>query len=401
VHRNADFSPAGLQTNLGYTFKQGVGSLSGYVNHKLSARHTLNAGFFADRYQFNFVDSVLNENTNQFENRFDYRGSSYLIQPYVQSKYRITENLVVNSGLHSQWFMLNNSLSLEPRLGMKWKFAPRQAFSAGYGLHSQMQPTYIYFYHIPGTHSQALHNKDLGFTRSHHFVLSYDHSLSRQVRIKAETYYQSLFKVPVTVRPSSFSLLNQGSTFERFFPDTLANIGTGENYGIELTLEKFFNNHYFFMLTGSLFESTYKGSDGIRRDTDFNGNFALNLLGGTEYTKKNKTFTLGGKLTWAGGRRYSPVDAAATQLANDVVIIDNLRNTLQFRNYFRADARLGFKLNSKRLTHEIALDLVNVFNIKNMLSINYVANRLNPELGYLRQEYQLGFLPLFYYKVDF
>jgi hypothetical protein len=347
------------------------------------------------------VDSVLNENTSVFENRFDYRGNSYLLQPYVQSKYRVTEDLTVNYGLHSQWLLLNNSFSLEPRLGMKWKFSPKQAFSAGYGLHSQMQPTYIYFYHIPGTNPNALHNKDLGFTRSHHFVLSYDHSLSRQLRVKAETYYQSLFNVPVAIVPSSFSLLNQGSTFERFFPDTLANKGTGENYGIELTLEKFFNNHYFFMLTGSLFESTYKGSDGVKRDTDFNGNFALNLLGGTEYSVKNKTFTLGGKLTWAGGRRYSPVDIDATQKANDVVVIDNLRNTLQFRNYFRADAKLGFKLNSKKLTHEIALDLVNVFNIKNMLSITYVANRDTPELGYLRQEYQLGFLPLFYYKVDF
>ncbi|MDO1448533.1 TonB-dependent receptor [Rhodocytophaga aerolata] len=393
---NTDLVPC-----LGYTFTQGITSLAGYVTHKLSARHTLNAGLFADRYQFNFIDSVLNENTNAFENRFDYRGNSYLLQPYVQSKYRITENLTLNSGLHSQWFLLNNSFSLEPRLGMKWKFSPRKAFSAGYGLHSQMQPTYIYFYHIPGTNANALHNKNLGFTRSHHFVLSYDHSLSRQVRVKAEAYYQSLFKVPVSIVPSSFSLLNQGSTFERFFPDTLTNAGTGENYGIELTLEKFFNNHYFFMLTGSLFESTYKGSDGVKRNTDFNGNFALNLLGGTEYTVKNKTFTLGGKLTWAGGRRHSPVDEIATQKANDVVIIDELRNTLQFPNYFRADIRLGFKLNSKRLTHEIALDLVNLFNIKNMLSVTYVPDRLNPEAGYLRQEYQLGFLPLFYYKIDF
>ena len=86
-------------------------------------------------------------------------------------------------------------------------------------------------------------------------MLSYDHSFSQQLRVKAETYYQSLFDVPVTITPSSFSLLNQGSTFERFFPDTLVNKGTGENYGIELTLEKFFNNHYFFMLTGSLFDS--------------------------------------------------------------------------------------------------------------------------------------------------
>jgi hypothetical protein len=128
-----------------------------------------------------------------------------------------------------------------------------------------------------------------------------------------------------------------------FFPDTLTNAGTGENYGIELTLEKFFSNHYFFMVTGSLFDSKYTGSDHVKRDTDFNGNFALNLLAGTEYIVKNKTFTFGGKITWAGGRRYSPVDIDSTQKATDIVYVDSQRNSLQFKDYFRADLKLGFQ----------------------------------------------------------
>jgi hypothetical protein len=127
----------------------------------------------------------------------------------------------------------------------------------------------------------------------------------------------------------------------------------------------------------------------------------MNLLGGTEYTIKNKTFTVGGKVTWAGGRRYSPVDIQATQQANDVVYVDALRNTLQFKDYFRADIKLGFKLNSRKLTHEIAVDLVNVFNIKNVLSLIYTPDRQNPSQSKLTEQYQLGFLPLFYYKVDF
>lgn len=402
VHRNASYEVDSLQPNLGYTFLQAKTTLAWYINHKFSARNTVKAGFFADRYSFDFVDSVLtNEQQNTFTNRFDYKGNTFLLQPYVQTRHRLTEDLTLNAGLHSQWLLLNNSFSLEPRLGMKWKFTPVQSLSVGYGMHSQMQPTYIYFYHLPVAGGYVMHNKDLDFTRSHQFVLSYDHSFSPQIRVKAETYYQSLWDVPVTTEPSSFSLLNQGSTFERFFPDTLVNAGTGENYGIELTLEKFFSNHYFFMLTGSLFESKYTGKDNIERDTDFNGNFALNLLAGTEYAIKNKTFTFGGKITWAGGRRYSPVDVEATQKAADIVYVDGLRNSLQFKDYFRADLKLGFKLNSRKLTHEIAVDLVNVLNVKNVLSLTYTYNRYNPSLSRLREEYQLGFLPLFYYKVDF
>jgi hypothetical protein len=402
VYRGIDYAVTGLQANLGYTFLQGKSTLAWYINHKFSVRNTVKAGFFIDRYKFNFIDSVLtNEQEKKFTNRFDYRGSTLLLQPYLQTRHRLTENLTINAGLHSQFITLNNSFSLEPRVGLKWKFATAQSLSIGYGIHSQMQPTYIYFYHLPLANGYVQHNKDLGFTRSHHLVLSYDHTFSPQVRLKAETYYQSLWNVPVSIKPSSFSLLNQGSTFERFFPDTLTNGGNGENYGIELTLEKFFSNHYFFMVTGSLFDSKYTGSDHVKRDTDFNGNFALNLLAGTEYAVKNKTFTFGGKITWAGGRRYSPVDVDSTVKATDIVYVESQRNSLQFKNYFRADLKLGFKLNSRKLTHEIAVDLVNVLNVKNILSLTYTYNRYDPSQSRLKEEYQLGFLPLFYYKVDF
>jgi hypothetical protein len=83
------------------------------------------------------------------------------------------------------------------------------------------------------------------------------------------------------------------------------------------------------------------------------------------------------------------------------VYVDSQRNSLQFKDYFRADLKLGFKLNSRKLTHEIAVDLVNVLNVKNVLSLTYTYNRYDPSLSRLREEYQLGFLPLFYYKVDF
>ena len=140
------------------------------------------------------------------------------------------------------------------------------------------------------------------------------------------------------------------------------------------------------------------------RNTDFNGNFAANALMGKEFAfgkNKNKIFITGAKATWAGGKYYTPADTAASNLSSELVEIDSLRNSLQFQNYFRLDVKIGFKLNTKKLTHEFALDLVNILNTQNVLGLTYAPDPKNPAGSPLREEYQLGFLPLFYYKIDF
>ena len=81
----------------------------------------------------------------------------------------------------------------------------------------------------------------------------------------------------------------------------------------------------------------------------------------------------------------------------DYIEQDSLKNTLKFgSNYVRLDLRLSYKINAKHVTHEFALDFVNVTNRKNILKYSYTS-----ESPYYKQEYQLGFLPLFYYKLDF
>jgi hypothetical protein len=274
----------------------------------------------------------------------------------------------------------------------------------GAGMHSQIQPAYLYFY---GQSNDAKgnpvpHNKKMDFTRSLHFVAGYERFPFTDFRVKGEVYYQYLYRVPVEQKTSSFSLLNTGASFSRFFPDTLVNRGTGTNYGIELTAEKFFSRGYLFLITGSLFNSRYQGSDGIRRDTDFNGNYVFNVLFTKEWPLKNRnTLAVGGKITTAGGRRYGPVDIPASERDKEVVWVDATRNSLQFRPYFRTDVRINYTINRPNTTHEIALDLVNVFGIKNILKLTYAPNDVDLSASPVREEYQLGFLPLFYYRISF
>src|SRR5690606_23552799 len=142
--------------------------------------------------------------------------------------------------------------------------------------------------------------------------------------------------------------------------------------------------------------------DGVYRSTDYNGRFAMNLLGG--YEKKlgqNSTLITGGKITYAGGRRYSPPDVAASYAYGDYVPLDSQRNIHQFPHYFRADLKLGVRINSQRLTHEIAVDLVNVLGTKNILSFTYSPDLADQGKDPFYRTNQLGFLPLFYYRIDF
>ena len=399
-------------------------TLAFYVNTKLNARNSYKAGFYVSNLYNNFYDKVkivgVQDTTptmiqnSLYKVRINEVSSYQLIQPYAQWRFKMRENLVLSTGIFSQFLSLNNAFVVEPRAGVRWEIKPRHTLSFGYGLHSQMQSTYIYFARpdtlvengvkTPNVNREEA-NKNLGFSRNQHFVLGYDLNVNKEFRIKIETYYQNLWNIPVYAVSSGISLVNQGATFTRFFPlYSMENKGTGQNYGIELTVEKFFSKHYFFLWSTSLFDSKYTGSNGKTYDTDFNGNYVTNLLAGLEYgmgkSKKN-TLSFGSKLTYAGGRRYSPADVAASSKIYDIVPQEDKINSLQFPNYFRFDLRVAYKVNNKKVTHEIALDLVNVLNTKNVLALSFSPDPKNPTADPLRKNYQLGRLPLFYYKIDF
>jgi ribonucleotide reductase alpha subunit len=139
-------------------------------------------------------------------------------------------------------------------------------------------------------------------------------------------------------------------------------------------------------------------------DTDFNGQYMMNLLAGLEYeigkSKKN-SINVSSKFTYGGGKRYSPVDIAASNAVMDVVADNDKVNTLQFNPYNRLDLRIAYKINGKKAAYEIALDLVNLMNTKNVLALSYAPDPANINADPLIKNYQLGFLPLFYVKVDF
>lgn len=384
---------------MGYYFRTTKASGFFSINHKINKLHLLKAGINFEGYYFNQLDSV---NINyHFVNRWDYKGTAMLIQPFVQWKWRMKENMDFTAGLHSQYFTLSNSISVvEPRLGWKMNLKKGQSIFAGAGMHSQTQPMYTYSYHLQGTTN--MHNKNMDFTRSVHSGIGYEKAFKNKLNIRTETYYQFIYNVPVELQPSAFSLINMGSGFARFFPDSLKNTGTGYNYGVEVTVQKYFDQSFFFLFSGTLYDSKYKGSDGVLRNSSYNGHYIANLLAGKEFKiSERQTISLGMKITYAGGKRYGYVDLARSKAVQEIIYKDSAYNDRQFRDYFRMDFKVNWKLNTAKATHEIGIDLLNIFNTKNLLGLAYAPNLANPSAEPIAQKQQLGFLPLFYYKIDF
>jgi hypothetical protein len=389
---------------MGYQYQTTRGSGFVGLTHKFGKKHVLKAGINTDMLYFNMTDSVLNPGHTAFVNRWDYQGASVLVQPFVQWKYRVSEKMDFTAGLHAQYFSLSNSISpVEPRLGWKYSMGKGQRLFAGAGLHSQVQPYYTYTYHqLDADGNKVYHNKNMDFSKSVHTALGYEKAFENGVSIRTEAYYQYLYNIPVTVTPSAFSMINQGSGFARFFPDSLENTGTGTNYGIELTVQKYFSKSFFVLFTTSVYDSKYTGSDGVERNTSYNGLYTANVLFGKEFKLNEKqSITLGGKVTVAGGKRYGYVNVAASEAANELIFSDSAFNERQFRDYFRADVKINWKFNAAKVTHEIGLDLVNVFNTRNLLSLTYAPNLADPSAEPIAEKTQLGFLPIFYYKIDF
>lgn len=390
---------------MGYDYR--IPKASGFysINHKINPQHLIKAGVNIDGFLYNMIDSVLPNLLvpDVWEQRWNYEGQAMLVQPFVQWKWR-SDKMAFTAGLHSQYFSQGNALSIiEPRFGWKYSIDESSSFSAGAGMHSQAQPMYTYFFHQTDSEGNKVYNNDdMDFSRSLHSGIGYEKAFKGSLNLKTEAYYQFLYNVPVTVAPSSFSMINMGSGFSRIFPDDLQNTGTGYNYGLEVTLQKFFDKSFFFLLSATIFDSKYTGSDGVLRNTSYNGTYIANFLAGKEFKLSPKqSISLGFKSTFAGGKRYGRVNIAASQQQQELVWLDDDFNELQFTDYYRIDAKINWKFNATSVTHEIGLDLVNILNTQNLLSLTYAPNLANPSAEPIAPQYQLGFLPIFYYKIDF
>lgn len=368
------------------------------LNYQANKRHTFQVGATYTHLMYNFRYKQDENNSGTFIEKSKAIGQGDMVQSFISLKSRLTNQLTLVSGINHTSFLVNKHFVIEPRVAVKWQQSAKNDFSAGIGMHSRLESLSIYRYNqLDSLGNYVAKNKDLDFTKSIHFVVGYGRKVSKNMHFKTELYYQHLYNVPVeTDQSSSFSMINFDTGLNA---NALVNEGKGKNYGIELTLERYFENNYYFLVTGSLYNSKYTAMDGIERDTRYNGNFAFNVLGGKEFVfgkNKNKTIGFNAKIALIGGNKYTPIDLAASIAQNTTVYLQDQAWKARTDMIFIPNIGVTYRVNKRRLSHSFKIDVQNVSNNQAKLYPYFDANRKT-----VVWSKQLSLIPNLIYTIKF
>ncbi|MEM6697900.1 MAG: TonB-dependent receptor [Bacteroidota bacterium] len=377
-----------------------------YVNHKFNSRHTHRTGIVlhtlnSDVYYFQQEPDSVGSSTAPLSDTLRFgQGNSMLMQAFSRSQFYLNDRWQLNAGIHAMYLALTNQLSIEPRFGVRYQINRGSSLNFGYGLHSQMDPffTYISRQQDEVTNEFIRKNDDLRFNKAHHLTLAYYNQLNSRWRLGVELYYQSLFDLVVS---TEFPISRVGGYNRLFETMDLNNGGRGENYGLEVAIEKGFKDGYFFMSNISLFEANYSGNDGIKRPSQFNTGHIFNIVGGKEWQvgrKKGKTNLLSINLsaTYSGAQRYTPLDiekSIETNLFQPDIFNPNSAKQDQL---FLVDASIIYKRNRRKSNSQLTLQVSNLLNRVPITGVFF--DRLNSEQGFI---YGNGLIPALSWRINF
>lgn len=369
-------------------------SLATSFNHKFSASANLKAGIFIHYIAYDLRQDKYDYIFRRYKNLIDGNGNTTMFQPYLQMSFKPIRYITFSPGVHIMHLTFNNKSVVDPRISIQYKARPAQTFTIAYGLHSKTLPLGSYFYRSYSGNPYP--NMNLDMMRSHHVVAAYDQLLGKGWRLHLEGYYQKLFQIPVENEVNStYWLLNE---LEGYASRALVSKGKGTNIGADLSVEKSFDKGWFTIVAFSAFNSTYQPLNGITYNTRFNSNSSSSWTGAKEWKlKNNKVFQFGWKAVYNGGLPLTPL--SATQLNSREPLLDETHPySIKVPAYFRTDARLALRKDKTKRTWQLALDVQNIFGIRNT---DGLSRRYDPSTNQWIFKQQSGIVPVLSYQVDF
>lgn len=355
-----------------------------YYQHLLSdANVRLRIGAQANTYRFTPDDSRIEGSRDTLEYA--------MVRPYVSVFARLGARLSAQLGVNLSYYNQTDNTFLEPRASLTYQLSEKHQLSAAYGMHSQLLSPYQPF--LPTLYEPQ---------RAHHFSLGYDWQIRPALQFSTEVFYHRLFNVPTAfnldgtfITPfASYNLFTSAAIIDR------QETTEGTNVGIELELNQYLTNGYYYLLNTTIYQSTYE-FEGETYSTPFDGRFVANITFGKEWQKqktedKTRTWGLNLRAVYAGGFREPPISVESSQLLDRTIYQSYIEFSEPLSNIFRTDFRVYLKRSRPKYSTTLALDLQNLTNQENV-AFRYF-DILNQEID---QRNQISLVPILTYRVEF
>ena len=338
---------------------------------------------------------------------------------YVQNNFKVAENLFINPGLRFDYYDMLSKAYLAPRISFSYAIDEITTLRGVWGI----------YYQSPGYEKLRDQNilfdladrytKTLNAEKAIHYVLGIERWLTNEWSLRLESYYKDFTNLIVQQKVKGTTFVTElipGKDPHKAYNwtnpvavqgDSVTQIPINNSYGEAYGFEFFFskrnvmNNSKLSGWISYTLAYTNRFEDGIKLPFRFDQTHTLNIVLNYDF---NNWFNVG--LRWHYGTGYpytqpigikpriiyrdqngdgipeTPVIATRKSFNNPdgegevIYDVDYANNKFNARKspYHRLDVRFNFVTNFWNLDWVFYLDVVNVYNRKNVLSYTYFVN---------------------------
>ena len=280
---------------------------------------------------------------------FDESALGKRFEIYLQDRYRVFPFLSVVLGLRADYISYIDELSIQPRGSLLFEISPGSQVQLSYGNYQQRP--------APPRLTQSVGNPELSNSQASHYVLEYTREISEATEVKVAGYYKNL--TDLATRDDDARYLNQGVGFAQ---------------GTEVFLRH---------QTGQRFLGWGSYAYGLSKRRDSPGEpYRLYSFDQTHVATLAATFSptptweIGAKWQFRTGNPYTPVLGADLKIDprnGKFIYVPTYAetNSARFPAYHRLDAKISKAFRFDNWQMRVFLELLNVYNRKNLLQFNY------------------------------
>jgi hypothetical protein len=294
------------------------------------------------------------------------------------------EKLLLSGGMRSDMNSFtsdgNNPLqTLSPRLSFSYNLLPKWDVTGSVGNYYKL-PIYTNLGYRNS--SNDLVNRGMKYINSVHYALGVQFIPRDDWRFTLEGFYKDYNNYPVSVR-TGISLANQGADFTSVGNEAVSSIGKGRTYGVELFVQQKLIKKTFYAFSATVYRSEFSGANGILLPSSWNFGY---LISTTIGQKLGKGWELGLKYRLAGGAPFTPYDLIASRANYLVTGVGTLNynaiNSQRLKPFQQADIRIDKKINFKKTSLDLFLDVQNAARFTSEGIPNYTFTRNANNTGF-------------------
>lgn len=263
---------------------------------------------------------------------------------------------------------MNGLQTLSPRISFSYTLADKWTLNASSGIYYKL-PVYTLLGYA--NNNNVLVNKNAKYTRSTHYTTGVEFLPNDGLRFTVEGFYKQYGNVAVSAR-DGISLANLGTDFTALGNEAVNTNGKGKAYGVEFFVQKKLTEKFFGILSYTFYRSLYSGANNKFVASSWDNQHLLSVTWGYKFPRN---WELGLKFRYQGGAPYTPFDEVASRFnypSQGKGTLDFAKlNSLRLGGFNSSDVRIDKKINLRKITIDVFLDVTNWYIARNPVIPEY------------------------------